>query len=159
MSKPILLCLMLTALALDGTMQTPRSGSLDEFLSRVEAAQRELVQGRPEPFKALWSQSSDVTLTGGLGGAIEKGWEGVSARLSWVGSQYREGTRTHEQVARGEDRDIAYVVQRETIRFTAADGAAQVQELRSTMVFRRERGDWRIVHRHADAATTKGPLR
>jgi hypothetical protein len=152
MSTLLLIALMLTA-------QARQPESLDTFLVQVEAAQRELVQGRPEPFKALWSQSADVTLAGGLGGAFEKGWERVSARLSWVGTQYREGTRIHEQVSRAEGPDFAYLVQRETIRSKAADGTAQVQEVRSTMIFRREQGRWRIVHRHADTLATRQPLR
>ena len=43
------------------------------FLKRVDAAQLELQNGRPEAFKALWSQSDDITLSGGFGGTIEKG--------------------------------------------------------------------------------------
>jgi hypothetical protein len=152
MSTLLLAVLMLAA-------QSTQPGSLAEFLSHIEAAQRELVQGRPEPFKALWSQSADVTLGGGLGGAFEKGWDRVGARLSWVGTQYREGTRVHEQIARAEGPDFAYLVQRETIRSKAADGSPQVQEVRSTMIFRREGGRWRIVHRHADTLATRQPLR
>ncbi|MDQ3417245.1 MAG: nuclear transport factor 2 family protein [Acidobacteriota bacterium] len=155
----LMLFVLLPALALGSSAQPAVSDTLETFASQVEAAQRELVQGRVEPFKALWSRSADVTLTGGLGGAIEKGWERVCLRLDWVGSQYREGTRTHEEVARGEGQDFGYIVQRETIRFKAADGSLQVQELRTTMIFRREKSGWRIVHRHADAATAKHPLR
>jgi hypothetical protein len=40
----------------------------------VEAAQVQLVNGRADGFKALWSHGDDVTLSGGLGGAIAKGW-------------------------------------------------------------------------------------
>ena len=145
--------LLLIVMAL--AAQSTQPASLDEFLAQIEAAQRELVQGRPEPFKALWSQSADVTLGGGLGGPFEKGWDRVGVRLSWVGTQYREGTRVHEQIASAEGPDFAYLVQRETIRSKTADGNPQVQELRSTMIFRREGGRWRIVHRHADTLATR----
>ena len=155
----VLMLLLLPALTHSGAAQPSGGGTFHAFASQVEEAQRELVQGRPAAFKALWSRSADVTLAGGLGGAIEKGWERVSLRLDWVGSQYREGTRTHEEIARGQAQDFGYIVQRETIRFKAADGSSQVQELRTTMVFRREEGRWRIVHRHADTGTVKEAIR
>ena len=47
------------------------------FLATVDAAQLELQNGRPAAFKALWSQADDVTLSGGFGGTIEKGWPAI----------------------------------------------------------------------------------
>jgi ketosteroid isomerase-like protein len=126
--------------------------SFDAVLADVEAAQVQLVNGQSGPFKALWSHAEDVTLSGGLGGAIVKGWAQVSERLDWVATQYVDGARTHQEVARVVGQDLAYVVLRETIKFKSpADGRAMAQELRVTQVFRREAGRWRIVHRHADA--------
>jgi ketosteroid isomerase-like protein len=47
--------------------------------------------------------------------------------------------------------DFAYLVQTEVIRSRVASQAElSTQELRATMVFRREVDGWRIVHRHAD---------
>ena len=66
------------------------------------------------PFKALWSHSEHVTLSGGLGGAIANGWTQVSERLDWVATQYTGGVRTHQEVARYVGQDLAYVVLRET---------------------------------------------
>lgn len=128
------------------------------FLGEVEAAQVHLVNGRPEPFKALWAHDDDVTLSGGLGGAIAKGWVQVGERLDWVATQYVSGVRTHQEVSRYVGQDLAYVVLRETIRFKSpANGLLVVQELRVTQVCRREDGRWRIVHRHADSQTTRQP--
>lgn len=133
-----------------------RDASFTAFLAEVEAAQVHLVNGRPDAFKALWSQGDDVTLSGGLGGAIAKGWKQVSERLDWVATQYVGGTRVHQEVARYVGQDLAYVVLRETIRFKRpADGSSVLQELRVTQVFRLEGGRWRIVHRHADSQVTK----
>ena len=140
--------------------QPPTSGSssFEAMLVQVEAAQVELVRGNPDAFKALWSHRDDVTLVGGLGGAIEKGWNRVSQRLDWVSSQYVDGRRKHEEVSRVVGHDIAHIVQRETIRFRApSEPRETTQELRATMVFRLESGTWRIVHRHADSQITKQP--
>jgi ketosteroid isomerase-like protein len=132
--------------------------NFDAVLAEVEAAQVHLVNGRPEAFKALWSRRDDVTLVGGLGGTVAKGWTQVSERLDWVATQYVDGTRRHEEIARHVGQDLAYVVLRETISFNSADRTRDVvQELRVTQIFRREGGRWRIVHRHADAQVTKQP--
>jgi len=135
---------------------TAPSASFDAVVRDVEAAQVKLVNGQPDAFKALWSQGDDVTLSGGLGGVIAKGWAEVSARLDWVATQFVDGARTHREVSRFVGQDLAYVVWRETIRFTnPVDRRAMVQELRVTQIFRREGGRWRIVHRHADSQVTK----
>ena len=150
-----------TAVSVDSQSHEQLTGNeaaFDEILARVEAAQVELVRGRPDAFKALWSNRDDVTLTGGLGGAIEKGWGSVSRRLDWVSSQYADGSREHEEVVRFVGRDVAYVVQKEIIKFRVPGQTAHVtQELRAVMVFRLESGAWRISHRQADSQTTKQP--
>lgn len=47
--------------------------------------------------------------------------------------------------------EFAYLVQTETIRsYMGFQNEPSTQKLRVTMVFRRERDGWRIVHRHAD---------
>lgn len=136
--------------------QTTRDASFTAFLTQVEAAQVQLVGGHPDAFKALWSHRDDVTLAGGLGGAVSKGWAQVSERLDWVATQYVNGTRTHQEIARNVTDDLAYVVLKETIRFNSpTDGKPVVQELRVTQICRRENGQWRIVHRHADSQTIK----
>lgn len=136
--------------------QPAAQSDFDLVLREVEAAQVELVGGRPDRFKSLWSHGDDVTLSGGLGGAIAKGWPNVSERLDWVATQYVRGSRTHEEVSRYVGQDVAYVVLRETIKFTRpTDGKPSVQELRVTQIFRREGSRWRIVHRHADAQVTR----
>jgi ketosteroid isomerase-like protein len=129
------------------------------LIKKLEIAEEEFVQGRPEAFKSLWSRADDVTLCGGFGG-VERGWQKVAGRLDWVSLKYAEGTRTREEVSSFVSSDFAYIVQTEVIHFRIAEQSTQaVQELRATMVFRREKGEWKIVHRHADSqATTKPPI-
>ena len=50
------------------------------MLTAVDAAQLELQSGRPDAFKALWSRRDDITLSGGFGGTIEKGWDAIGRR-------------------------------------------------------------------------------
>jgi len=138
------------------TQPTGVTPELQAALERVDAALLELVQGKAETFKALWSRRDDVTLTGGLGGGIEKGWERVSKRLDWAGTQFSEGTRTYQQLVLNASGDLAYVVQIEKLRYRAPGQQAPAdRELRVTMVLRREAEGWRIVHRHADSQVTQ----
>ena len=146
---------VLTVLAAPG-QSAGSSADFEAMLRQVEAAQGELVRGRVAAFKEVWSHSEDATLIGGLGGAIEKGWPNVSARLDWVGTQFSDGTRKQEEIARRVAGDLAYVVQRETLQYRRpSNREAVTQELRVSMVFRQEAGRWRLVHRHADSQTEK----
>ena len=140
--------------------QAAQETTVDEefqaMLAKVDAAQLELQNGRPATFKALWSHADDVTLSGGFGGAIEKGWEQVSRRLEWAGAQFSKGTNTIERIAANANGDLAYVVQIEHIRFHVPGEAKELtRDYRVTMLFRRESEGWRIIHRHADSQMMK----
>ncbi|HKQ19527.1 MAG TPA: nuclear transport factor 2 family protein [Candidatus Eisenbacteria bacterium] len=125
------------------------------FLKKINEAQIEFVQGRPAPFKALWSHGPDVTIFGGFGSG-EQGWDKVGPRLDWASAQFLEGSRSHEVLSTHASGDFGYVVQREKIRFkTPGRSKASLLELRATMIMRREPEGWRIVHRHADSQITK----
>ena len=139
-----------------GARSTRPGEAFKDMLARVDAAQLELQNGRPAAFKALWSRADDVTLSGGFGGTIEKGWERVGSRLDWAGAQFSKGSNTVERLVASESGDLGYVVQLEHIRFRAP-GQAQdsKRDYRVTMVFRREQEGWRIIHRQADSQMTK----
>ena len=131
----------------------------DEFqamLDKVDAAQLELQNGRPAAFKSLWSHTDDVTLSGGFGGTIEKGWEQISRRLDWVGMQFSKGTNAIERIVANANGDLGYVVQIEHIRFHVPGQAKKSKrDFRVTMLFRRESEVWRIIHRQADSQMMK----
>jgi ketosteroid isomerase-like protein len=62
---------------------------------------------------------------------------------------------TYEPMAAGSSGDLGYAVGIERGRVTVmgADGP-QEMVLRVTQVFRREDGEWKLVHRHADPITS-----
>lgn len=124
---------------------------LQATLEELDAAHVAFHNGDPEPSKAIWSHASDVTLTGGAGGAIEKGWENVLRRLEWASSQYTKGRQKNERVRITASGDLALVAQYEHIWFYPP-GQEQESErhYRVTTVLRREAGRWRVIHRHAD---------
>jgi ketosteroid isomerase-like protein len=125
-------------------------------LVRMDAAQLELQNGRPDAYKALWSHADDVTLSGGFGGTIEKGWDAVSHRLDWAGAQFAKGTNTIDRIVAHASSDLGYIVQIEHLHFYAPGQTNEsTRDYRVTMLFRREADGWRIIHRQADSQMTK----
>jgi hypothetical protein len=132
------------------------SSDFAEFLDRVDNAQLEFQNGRPEAYKTLWSHQSDVTLGGGFGGSFERGWDKVAKRLDWASSQFKNGSNEIRRLASSESADLGYLIQTEHLHFTSPSSNAPVERFyRVTMLFRREDGQWRIIHRHADTQTLK----
>lgn len=132
-----------------------RQGFLDA-LTAADAAQRELQSGNAAAYKAIWSRSDDVTLIGGFGGGVEKGWPKVSQRIDWVASQFSNGSDTIERLVTTANDNLGYVVQVEHLRFQVPGQATEsTRDYRVTMLFVREPDGWKLVHRHADAQTTK----
>ena len=136
--------------------QSPAGGDFHATLANVYAAQLELQNGRPAAFKASWSHADDITLSGGFGGTVEKGWTQISQRLDWVGAQFSNGTNKIERIVANSSGDLGYVVQLEHIRFNVPGQATpSTRDYRVTMLFRREANAWKIIHRQADSQMTK----
>jgi ketosteroid isomerase-like protein len=124
-----------------------------EFVTRCQAALGEMVEGRPEPFKMLWSQTDDVVIMGAFGG-YERGWEQVSARLDWASKGIAATDRRSENVVTMVSHDLAYTVDLEHM-IRRISGRPHPRTLRCTQVYRREHGQWKVVLRHADELPQK----
>lgn len=125
-------------------------------LAAADTAQRELQSGNAAAYKAIWSRSDDVTLIGGFGGGVERGWSKVSQRIDWVASQFSNGTNTIERLVTHSNEKLGYVVQVERIRFQVPGQAKELtRDYRVTMLFLRESDGWKLVHRHADSQMMK----
>jgi ketosteroid isomerase-like protein len=131
---------------------------VDQLIEQYYRAQREFLRGNPEPVKNLFSHTEDVTLANPYGPPV-RGWEKVSKTIEHAASLRRDGTFVEWQiVAKYVTAELAYVVQIE--RAEAKIGAREEitpLAVRSTMIFRPEEGEWKIVHRHADPITTPQP--
>ena len=113
------------------------------FVARIDAAQEAFAHGRPAEFKALWAHTSDVTLAGGHGGVVERGWDKVGARLDWASTTYQDGDRSNQIISSHVGDDFAYLVRNEVIEAKIGGRSdRQRQELRVTMVFRRTSDGW-----------------
>ena len=131
-------------------MATSDPMTFADMLLREQSAEAAMILGDPEPYKALWSRGEDVSLFGAFG-PCKKGWDQLEKTFDWVASRYREGVVTAEYEVVHEGADLAYTVGYE-IGDVVLDGAPTRQRLRVTQIYRREDGDWRLVHRHGDFA-------
>jgi ketosteroid isomerase-like protein len=130
-------------------METEVKEFLAEMLPRQVAAERAIHNGEVGPRLALWSHGDPVTLYGAS--LTGSGWEKLSADFATVASWFSDSQEyDFELVAAGASGDLAYTVGYEHNVVTVR-GAPSTYTLRVTHVYRREDGEWKIVHRHADA--------
>lgn len=89
----------------------------------------------------------------GAWGPCQTGWERLVRTFRWVGSRYSGGTAATSVVeVLGLGDELAYTVGYEG-QVASVDGAPEgPMRLRVTHIYRRENGEWRLVHRHADLA-------
>jgi ketosteroid isomerase-like protein len=121
-----------------------------DFLPRFIDAQRAFHDGDPEPNLALWSSEDPVTLFAARG-LLESGTEPVTAAFRFVASTFSDVEIFHwETLASGVAGDFAYTAAVERYTNSRNGGPPEQTELRATHVYRREDGQWRAVHRHAD---------
>jgi ketosteroid isomerase-like protein len=131
---------------------------VDQLIEQYYRAQRQFLRGNPEPVKNLFSQREDVTLANPYGPPV-RGFDEVAKAVEHAASLRSDGTFVEWQiVAKYVSAELAYVVQieRAEAKIGAREDIAPIA-VRSTMIFRPEEGEWKIVHRHADPITTAQP--
>lgn len=124
----------------------------EDFLAAVlpdyVAAETAIHNGDPAPRKALWSRTEPLTL---FGAAVSgRGWQELAATFDWLGRSFSECTSyENELIAAGASGDLAYhvAIERSSV---SMNRTPRTYALRVTTIFRREDGQWRIVHRHGD---------
>jgi ketosteroid isomerase-like protein len=128
---------------------------VDELIEQYHLALDEFLKGNPEPVGKLHSRGDDVTLANPYGPPV-RGWEQVAEAEEHAASLRRDGeTIGFEIIAKYVTPDLAYAVQLERLQ-AKVGGRKDITpySLRSTMIFRPEEGEWKVVHRHADPITT-----
>jgi ketosteroid isomerase-like protein len=131
------------------------ASALELMVERCHAALGEIVRGNAEPWGDLFSPEPDVTL-GNPFGPFVLGFENVMSAARAAAEHYRDGElMAFERVATYEADNLACVVEIERFRARVGGaGDASPVSLRVTSLFRSERGQWKLVHRHADPITT-----
>ena len=140
---------------------------VDDFIAAILPRMTDmdvaLHNGDARPRMAFWSHNDPVTLFGAV--LTNVGWEEIEQTFDALAARFSNGTYEVEVIAAGASGDLGYLVAIEHTSASVAGAPPEPYELRVTTIFRREGGEWKIVHRHADpvpgnlgATSQKGKL-
>ncbi len=126
---------------------------VDDFLASVlpglTAADTALHNGDPEPRIAMWAHEDPVTLFGAA--RTSAGWSEIAPTFEWLASRFSKcESFEYEVIAADASGHLGYIVGIERTTAAIGDALPQSYELRVTTIFRRENGEWKVVHRHGD---------
>ena len=130
---------------------TSSSADFDQFIEQRHAAAAAYVSGDPAPLGRLVARELPATFFGPRGDA-SAGTREVWERYERDDAAFSSGsTNEMETLDSAAGDDIAFWVgfQRSQARLVGKDEPVPF-ELRVTEIYRREHGEWKLVHRHAD---------
>lgn len=128
-----------------------KNESFRRFLKHREAASAAWVSGDSAPLAELLATKGDATFFGPMGGVLS-GAKAVAARYAKDAARFEAGSANRiELLHAAASGDLGYAVSRQIARAKLAGHLKKVpMELRVTEIFRRESGEWKLIHRHAD---------
>lgn len=120
------------------------------FMELREAAAREYAAGDIEPFRQMATRHPPATLFE-VGGETRLGPDRVLESYVRAAPAYETAGETRFEVLQSAASDgLAYWVGLQHSTVQLADGASRQVLMRVTELFRREKGEWKLIHRHAD---------
>jgi ketosteroid isomerase-like protein len=128
----------------------------EQFLAtmgpRITDAEIALHNGDSAPRSAMWSRAEPLTL---FGAAISgRGWREIGPIFDTLGQQFSGCLSYQNQIVAAEaSGDLAYTVALEHTTASVNGAEPRPYVVRVTTIFRREDGEWKVVHRHAPAVT------
>jgi ketosteroid isomerase-like protein len=126
---------------------------VDDFLAEIHPRLVDELQalhnGDPQPRLAMWSTNDPVTLFGA--GMSGRGWNQVSGIFRSIASRWSDCTNQRVEIlAAGVSGDLAYTVELEHTSVSIDGTPVAPYTVRVTQLYRREDGEWKVVHRHGD---------
>jgi ketosteroid isomerase-like protein len=124
--------------------------ALKHAIEQHHSAANEFLKGNVLPWNDICSHCDDVTNIAAWGG-YERGWTEVARRYEWAAARFRGGEVNFENISLIFTSELAYSVDIERSHVQLSDREDFVpMTLRVTTIYRKERGQWKMVHRHAD---------
>ncbi len=133
----------------------------DDFVAwtqtRLRDAEIALHNGEPGPRLTIWSTREPVSVLGAARSAV--GQEAVRELFQSLGETFSNCTSyVYDIVAADVVGDVAFTAGFERTQ-ASINGEPRRYVLRATQVYRREDGDWKVAHRHADTAPDSDEVR
>jgi ketosteroid isomerase-like protein len=126
---------------------------LADLIELWSAAAQAYLDGDLRRYAALANHAPDYTLIPPNGGDPREGFDASDEAVDWTARTFRGGDAQLQVFASYMSGDLAVLVATEQQHGTVGDLPRQEWSLRLTLVFRRDGGRWRLVHRHADPLT------
>ena len=121
-----------------------------ELWRRQHEAEDALAHGEVGPRLAMWSHQEPVTLFAALGPS-KRGWAELEPMFRAVASRVSRGRDvSYELIAFDAAGDIAWTVGVSRFTVSIDGGPPSRRTLRLTHLYRREAGEWKVVHEHSD---------
>jgi len=129
------------------------SADFDEFMSQREAASIAYIRGDTAGLAAILTHQDPATFMPPSGAVVEGSEAAAEAQLRGAAAFGPRSSGHFEVLNSGASGDLAFWTGRQiaTMDVEGQDDAVPMV-LRTTEVFRREEGHWKLVHRHADMA-------
>ncbi|WP_433061213.1 nuclear transport factor 2 family protein [Dactylosporangium sp. CS-033363] len=131
-------------------MTASDDGELAELVRRVREAAAVFIRGDIRAYVQLLPHADDYSLMSPYGG-FAHGFDHSDASLDATSAWFQGGEAELEVVQTYRAGDMAVIAAIERQRGVVGGLPEQDWSLRVTLVFRRDEGEWRLVHRHADA--------
>lgn len=125
------------------------TATLQEAAEAFYAAGNRLLAGDPSAFDAIWSQADDISHLGPTG-VITIGRDAVMQQFAREAAMGFAGTLRADDRHFVETPEMGLLICVERTSGMTQAGEAIAHDIRSTTVFRKENGHWRVVHHHTD---------
>jgi len=126
------------------------ASDVDELVALMRDAASAYIGGDIRRYFDLMQHADDFTLMDPFGGETSRETVVTGARIAGLEAIFRGGECTLDVVETYAAGNLAVLVVVERQHGDVGPYPPQDWSLRATLVFRREDGIWRLVHRHAD---------
>lgn len=136
--------------AIDGFAKVGSDGDVAALAKRASDAHASLMRGDMPRYRQSIHVAPDFTLMDPFGGR-PTGVPRSDAHWKRIGRFFRDGRDARFDLLRAyRSADMVVLVANERAHVAVGTLPAQDWSLRVTLVFRRDGGEWRLAHRHAD---------